>query len=124
MEKLDDFEETSDLGFESSTISSLDQGADDHDHDHDESPTVNSTLSGNSFAYYRTNSETSAFSEQLTDDNNSCSSETQSPVSWPATGRSPYRPALSRFGLVKPNHKFETEDKPESREPMDLGESF
>lgn len=36
MEKLDDLEETSDLGFESSTISSLDQGAD------------------NSFAYYTT----------------------------------------------------------------------
>ncbi|KAI3494949.1 hypothetical protein L1887_37015 [Cichorium endivia] len=114
MAKSDDFEEISE-GFESSTISSL-----DHDHDHDESPTVNSILSGNSFAYYRTNSETSAFSEQLTDDVNSCSSDTQSPVSWPAAGRSPYRPALSRFGLIKSNHKFETEDKPENHEPMDL----
>nr|KAJ0219504.1 hypothetical protein LSAT_V11C300114580 [Lactuca sativa] len=36
MEKLDDLEETSDLGFESSTISALDQGAD------------------NSFAHYTT----------------------------------------------------------------------
>ncbi|KAF5796997.1 hypothetical protein HanPI659440_Chr08g0312041 [Helianthus annuus] len=88
MEKLKDFEE----GFESSTVSSLDQGAvdDNHDHEHDQSPTINLTLSGRSFAYYRTNSETSAFSEQLTDDLNSCSSETQSPVCWPASGRSSY----------------------------------
>ncbi|MFS7942740.1 putative PRONE domain, Rop guanine nucleotide exchange factor [Helianthus anomalus] len=119
MEKLEDFEE----GFESSTVSSLDHGAvdDDHDHEHDQSTTLNSTLSGRSFAYYRTNSETSAFSEQLTDDLNSCSSETPSPVCWPAAGRSPYRPALSRFGVKKPTHTFETEeDKLESHEPMDL----
>ncbi|KAL8208055.1 hypothetical protein R6Q57_007467 [Mikania cordata] len=122
MEKLDEFEGISDLGFESSTVSSLDQGAvdDDHDHEHDQSPTVNSALSDNSFAYYRTNSETSAFSEQLTDDLNSCSSDTQSPVCWPATGRSPYRPALSRFGLRKPTLKFETDDKLEIHEPLDL----
>ncbi|XP_024992991.1 rop guanine nucleotide exchange factor 3-like [Cynara cardunculus var. scolymus] len=121
MEKVEDFEENSDLGFESSTISSLDQAAlDDDDHDHDQSPMVNSTLSCNSFAYYRTNSETSAFSEQLTDDVNSCSSENHSPVCWPATGRSPYRPALSRFGLMKQNNKFEMDDKPKNHEPMDL----
>nr|XP_043622053.1 rop guanine nucleotide exchange factor 3-like [Erigeron canadensis] len=119
MEK--DFEEISDMGFESSTVSSLDHGTLDDDHDHDQSPTVNSTLScSNSFAYYRTNSETSAFSEPLTDDLNSCSSATQSPISWPATARSPYRPALSRFGLMKPGHKFDAEDKMETLEPLDL----
>lgn len=118
-----DFEEISDLGFETSTISSLDQGVvdDDNDHDHDHASTLNSTLSGRSFAYYRTSSETSTFSEQLTDDVNSCS-DTQSPISWPTTGRSPYRPALSRFGQMKPNHKFGMEDKLEIHEPMDLGQ--
>ncbi|MFS7963586.1 putative PRONE domain, Rop guanine nucleotide exchange factor [Helianthus anomalus] len=50
-----------------------------------------------------------------------CSSETQFPVCWPAAGRSPYRPALSRFEVNKPTHIFETEeDKLESHEPMDL----
>ncbi|PWA65810.1 RHO guanyl-nucleotide exchange factor 3 [Artemisia annua] len=119
MEKLEDFEEISDLGFESSTISSLDHG-DDHDHDH-ETTTLNSTLSGRSFAYYRTSSEASTFSEQLTnDDVNSCSSDAQSPVCWPAGSvRSPYRPALSRFGVMKVN-KFDVDDKLETLEPMDL----
>ncbi|GJX12915.1 Rop guanine nucleotide exchange factor 3-like protein [Tanacetum coccineum] len=113
MEKLEDFEEI-DLGFESSTISSLDHG-DDHDH---ETTTLNSTLSGRSFAYYRTSSEASTFSEQLTNDD-SCSSDAQSPVCWPGSVRSPYRPALSRFGAMKPN-KFDVEDKLETLEPMDL----
>ncbi|KVH89098.1 Plant specific Rop nucleotide exchanger, PRONE, partial [Cynara cardunculus var. scolymus] len=54
-------------------------------------------------------------------DVNSCSSENHSPVCWPATGRSPYRPALSRFGLMKQNNKFEMDDKPKNHEPMDLG---
>ncbi|XP_071697101.1 rop guanine nucleotide exchange factor 3-like [Rutidosis leptorrhynchoides] len=113
MEKLEDFEEISDM---SSTISSMDQLTVDDD-DHDQSPIVNSTLSCKSFAYYRTNSETSASSDPLTDDLNSCSSDAQSPICWP---RSPYRPALSRFGVMKPNHKFGSEDKLESHEPMDM----
>ncbi|GJT90610.1 Rop guanine nucleotide exchange factor 3-like protein [Tanacetum coccineum] len=117
MEKLEDFEEI-DLGFESSTISLLDH-RDDHDHDH-ETTTLNLTLSRRSFAYYRTSSEASTFSEQLTnDDLNSCSSDAQSPVCWPGSVRSPYRPALSRFGGMKPN-KFDVEDRLETLEPMDL----
>lgn len=102
MERLDDLEEISDPGLESSSMSSMDR-----DHNHDQSPTVNSTHSGNSFAYYRTNSETSTFSEQLTDDFTSSSSDRNSPVCWPATGRSPYRPTLSRFGGIRHNHKLD-----------------
>ncbi|XP_024996921.1 rop guanine nucleotide exchange factor 3-like [Cynara cardunculus var. scolymus] len=111
MKKLEDLEEISDLGFDSSPISSV---------DHDQSPTVDSSCSVNSFAYYRTNSETSAFSELLTDDSNSCSSEIQSPVCWPATGRSPFRPALSRFGRIRHNHKLQKDDKLDDQKPTDL----
>lgn len=109
MKKLDDLEEVSDLGFHSSPISSM---------EHDQSP----THSGSSFAYGRTNSETSGFSEHLTDDFNSCSSEANSPKNWPATGRSPYRPTLSRFGGMKRNHMLENDDKVNDQKPTDLGE--
>ncbi|GJT97501.1 Rop guanine nucleotide exchange factor 3-like protein, partial [Tanacetum coccineum] len=113
----EDFEEI-DFGFESSTISLLDHG-DDHDHDQ-ETTTLNLTLSRRSFAYCRTSSEASTFCEKLTnDDLNSCSSDAQSPVCWPGSVRSPYRPALSRFGGMKPN-KFDVEDRLETLEPMDL----
>lgn len=108
MGKLQDLEEISDSGLESSSLSSMDRD------NHDQSPTVDSTHSGNSFAYCRTNSETSAFSDQLTDDFNSCSSDTNSPVCWPVTVRSPYRPTLSRFGGIRHNHKLD-------QKPVDLG---
>nr|KAJ0224881.1 hypothetical protein LSAT_V11C100002430 [Lactuca sativa] len=50
----------------------------DH-HNHDQSSTiVNSTHRDNSFAYYRTNSETVVFFEQLTDDFTSSSSDKSS----------------------------------------------
>lgn len=105
MKTFENLDEISDLGFESSPL------------DHDQSPTtVNSTHNGSSFAYCRTNSETSGFSEQLTDDFNSYSSDTNSPRCWPATGRSPYRPTLSRFGGMK--HKVN------DQKPTDLGEIF
>lgn len=90
--------------------------------DLDQSLTVDSTHSGDSSGYCRTNSETSGFSEQLTDDFNSCSSETNSPVCWPATGRSPFRPTLSRFGAIRHNHKLDKEDKLNDQKLTDLGE--
>ncbi|KAI3757926.1 hypothetical protein L6452_05470 [Arctium lappa] len=111
MKKLEDLEEISDMGFDLLPISSV---------DHDQSTTVDSSCSVNSFAYYRTNSETSAFSELLTDDSNSCSSETQPPVCWPATGSSPFLPALSRFGGIRCNHKLEKDDKLDDHKPTDL----
>ncbi|KAI3703197.1 hypothetical protein L1987_73102 [Smallanthus sonchifolius] len=81
---------------------------------------MDSTHSGDSSGYCRTNSETSAFSEQLTDDFNSCSSDSNSPVCWPATARSPFRPTLSRFRAIGHNHKVEKEDKLNDQKPTDL----
>ncbi|GKC24218.1 Rop guanine nucleotide exchange factor 3-like protein [Tanacetum coccineum] len=63
-----------------------------------------------SYPYCQTNSETSGFSEQMADDFNSCPSETNSPVCWPGTGRSPYSPTLSRFGGMRRNEKMEKND--------------
>ncbi|GJZ32722.1 hypothetical protein Tco_0578158 [Tanacetum coccineum] len=63
-----------------------------------------------SYPYGRTNSETLGFSEQMTDDFNSCPSEMNSPVCWPGTGRSPYSPILSRFGGMRRNEKMEKSD--------------
>ncbi|XP_071716374.1 rop guanine nucleotide exchange factor 2-like [Rutidosis leptorrhynchoides] len=97
MKKLDDLEEVSDLRYNSSPM--------DHD--------ASSTHSCSSFAYGRTNSETSIFSENLTDDFNSCSSEANSPMST----RSTYRPTLSRFGGMKHNHK---DNKVNDSKPTDL----
>ncbi|KAL7610660.1 rop guanine nucleotide exchange factor 3 [Lactuca sativa] len=126
MEKFDVLEEISDPGLESLRISSM---------DHDQSsPTLNSTHSGNSnsYAYCRTNSETtSVFSEQLTDDFTSSSSDRNSPVCWPATGRSPYQPTLSRFGGIRHNHRqdlkpadFELEMMKERFSKLLLGEDM
>ncbi|KAM0009754.1 putative PRONE domain, Rop guanine nucleotide exchange factor [Helianthus debilis subsp. tardiflorus] len=89
--------------------------------DLDQSTTVESTQSGSSSSgYCRTNSEISGFSEHLTDDFNSCSSETSSPVSWPVTERSPFRPTLSRFGAIRHDHKLEKDDKLNDQKPTDL----
>ncbi|KAK1418687.1 hypothetical protein QVD17_27833 [Tagetes erecta] len=84
--------------------------------DLDQSP----THSGDSSGYCRTNSETSGFSEQLTDDFNSCSSETNSPLCWPATARSPFRPTLSRFGAIRRDHKVQKEDELNDQKLTDL----
>ncbi|MCD9645526.1 Rop guanine nucleotide exchange factor 2 [Datura stramonium] len=73
----------------------------------DQSPTETtglSTLSGNSFAYCRTNSETSAFSEH-TDENSW--SETGSPMSSRGM-KSPTRAVLSRLGMRQ--HKTIADD--------------
>ncbi|CAI9278004.1 unnamed protein product [Lactuca saligna] len=80
----------------------------------------------------RTNSETtSVFSEQLTDDFTSSSSDRNSPVCWPATGRSPYQPTLSRFGGIRHNHRqdlkpadFELEMMKERFSKLLLGEDM
>ncbi|XP_075668314.1 rop guanine nucleotide exchange factor 3 isoform X1 [Castanea sativa] len=95
-----------DLGYQPS-LSSVDQ----NDHSTSETP-GRSTLSGSPYAYCRTNSETSAFSEQ-TDDNNSFSSE-PSPCRWPvAKSRS-----LTRLGM-KPKKKI-LDDKLDDHETTDL----
>ncbi|KAK3011252.1 hypothetical protein RJ639_010603 [Escallonia herrerae] len=77
--------------------------------------TLNSTLSGDSFAYCRTNSEVSAFSEPA--DDNSSLSETPSPVCWPIK-KSPSQAILSRLGMRQQKHF--TNDKPGEQEPVDL----
>ncbi|CAI9770210.1 unnamed protein product [Fraxinus pennsylvanica] len=76
----------------------------------DQSPTETpsySILSRDSFAYCRTNSETSAFTEH-TDDNNY--SEIASPICWPGT-KSPTRAALSRLGMTMSQHRHCLDEK-------------
>ncbi|GKD96503.1 hypothetical protein Tco_1380400 [Tanacetum coccineum] len=75
-----------------------------------DSPISSMDQSPISYPYCQTNSETSGFSEQMADDFNSCPSETNSPVCWPGTGRSPYSPTLSRFGGMRRNEKMEKND--------------
>lgn len=76
-----------------------------------------SPLSGDSFAYCRTYSETSVSSETI-DDNSSCSEPSSG--NWPAS--KPTRTVLSRLGL-KPN-KAAVGGKLEDQESIELGKIF
>lgn len=108
----DNQEENYELGYQASP-SSVDQNE-------QQSPTevtVYSTVSGDSFAYCRTNSETSAFSEH-TDDNISCSDTIPSPLCWPAV-KSPNQAVLSRLGMR--HHKHVIDDKSDDQEAVDIG---
>ncbi|CAK9143331.1 unnamed protein product [Ilex paraguariensis] len=95
-------EESYDLGYEPSS-SSVDQN--------DQSPTETpgfSIQSVDSFPYCRTNSEASGFSE-ATDENSS--SETASPLIWPAM-KSPRQAVLTRIGMMQ--------NKVGDQDPLDL----
>ncbi|KAL2477816.1 Rop guanine nucleotide exchange factor 3 [Forsythia ovata] len=76
-----------------------------------------SILSRDSFAYCRTNSETSAFSEH-TDDHSY--SEIASPICWPGM-KSPMRAALSRLGMNQRRHCLD--EKKRDEVTTDVGES-
>ncbi|KAL8062693.1 hypothetical protein ABFS82_02G163300 [Erythranthe guttata] len=71
----------------------------------DNSTASYSVMSVESFAYYRSNSGASAFSEHT--DDNSCS-EIASPISWQGL-KSPTRIALSRLGMRQLNHGMDEE---------------
>ncbi|KAA8520633.1 hypothetical protein F0562_014889 [Nyssa sinensis] len=73
-----------------------------------------STLSGDSFAYCRTNSETSVFSEPTADEN-TCS-EAPSPSGWPVM-KSPNQDVLSKLGKRQPKHVMD--DKPDDHQAAD-----
>ncbi|KAL2461570.1 Rop guanine nucleotide exchange factor 3 [Abeliophyllum distichum] len=108
MDSISNSDENSDMGYQPSA-SSLDQT--------DQSPTETTSYSiqsGESFAYCRTSSVTSAFSEHT--DDNSCS-ETASPNCWPGM-KTPTRAALSRLGM-KP-HRYALDEKQQDEETMDL----
>lgn len=85
----------------------------------DQSPTDTtsySIISGESFAYCRTSSVTSAFSEHT--DDNSCS-EAASPNFWPGM-KTPTRAALSRLGMKQ--HRYPFDEKQRDEDTMELGE--
>lgn len=88
---MDSNSTSDDMGYQPS-LSSVDQT--DHE------TTSYSMMSADSFAYCRTNSEASAFSEH-TDDNSF--SEVASPLSWQGL-KSPARNALSRLGMRQHKH--------------------
>ncbi|CAI9769557.1 unnamed protein product [Fraxinus pennsylvanica] len=107
MDSISNSAENTDMGYQPS--SSLDQT--------DQSPTETtsySIISGESFAYCRTSSVTSAFSEHT--DDNSCS-ETASPNCWPGM-KTPTRAALSRLGMKQ--HRYPYDEKQHSEETMEL----
>lgn len=87
----------------------------------DQSPTETpsySILSRDSFAYCRTISETSTFSEH-TDDNSY--SEIASPLCWPGR-KSPTRASLSRLGMSQHGHCLDEKNRDEVS--TDVGESI
>ncbi|KAL9430180.1 hypothetical protein AB3S75_025542 [Citrus x aurantiifolia] len=86
MENSTNADETYDRGYRPS-LSSIDQ----NDQTSTSETPVYSTMSADSFAYHRTNSETSAFSDPI-DDNSSCSEP--SPSNWPVSRSE--QPALGR----------------------------
>ncbi|XP_059651411.1 rop guanine nucleotide exchange factor 3-like [Cornus florida] len=110
MENVSNADENDDVGYHPSP-SSVDQ----NDQSSTETPGC-STLSGDSFTYCRTYSETSGFSEP-TDDQNSCS-DTASPSCWPVP-KSPHQSVLSRFGM-RNMHKLEGDKKPDDQEALDI----
>lgn len=114
MDNLSNTDESYDLGYHPSP-SSMDQN--------DQTPGY-STLSGDSFAYCRTNSETSAFSEPL--ECQSYSSE-PSPSFWPGSksggGVHSNQAVLNRLGMNQ--HKNVVDhDKLDDQEALDAGGFF
>ncbi|KAL2477710.1 Rop guanine nucleotide exchange factor 3 [Forsythia ovata] len=110
MDIISNSDEKYEMGYHPSP-SSLDQT--------DQSPTDTpsySILSRDSFAYCRTNSETSAFSEH-TDDHSY--SEIASPICWPGT-KSPMRAALSRLGMNQRRHCLDEKKRDEVTTDVEL----
>lgn len=111
MDNLSNTDESYDLGYQPSP-SSLDQN--------DRTPAC-STFSGDSFAYCRTNSETSAFSETI--DDQSYSSE-PSPSFWPGLKsggvHSSNQAVLTRLGM-KQHKNVADHDKLDDQEALDSG---
>ncbi|KAF5733056.1 rop guanine nucleotide exchange factor 3 [Tripterygium wilfordii] len=110
MDNSSNSEENYDLGYQPSQ-SSMDQT----DQSTKETP-GNSTISGGSFTYSRTFSETSASSEAI--DDSSYSSTEPSPSFCPVTN-SCNKVVFSRLGM-KPHHKRGADDKLDDQEPVDL----
>ncbi|KAK6162326.1 hypothetical protein DH2020_002167 [Rehmannia glutinosa] len=97
MDSISNSDENYELGYQPSP-SSVDQSLFTE-------TTSYSTMSGDSFAYCRTNSEASAFSEH-TDDNSY--SDVASPHCWQGL-KSPARAALSRLGMRQHKHGMDEE---------------
>lgn len=115
MDNLSNPDEDYDLGYQPSP-SSLDQ----NDQSTTETPGC-STMSGDSFLYCRTNSETSAFSEAISDQ--SCSGEA-SPSCWPVLKSGPHNQAvLTRLGM-KQHKSAVADDKSDDQEALDAGGIF
>ncbi|KAH7577932.1 hypothetical protein ACOSP7_000987 [Xanthoceras sorbifolium] len=108
MENSSNLDENYDLGYQPS-LSSIDQ----NDHQSTTETPVYSTMSGDSFAYCRTYSETSAFSDPI-DDNSSCSEP--SPSNWPPAKSG--QAVLSRSGMKQ--NKTGIENKVDDPEAMAL----
>ncbi|KAK4476587.1 hypothetical protein RD792_015744 [Penstemon davidsonii] len=96
MDSISNSDESYDTGYQPS-LSSVDQT--------DQSLAETTSLGGDSFAYCRTNSEASVFSEH-TDDISYC--EAVSPHSWQGL-KSPARVALSRLGMRQHKHGLDEE---------------
>ncbi|XP_027336599.1 rop guanine nucleotide exchange factor 3-like [Abrus precatorius] len=110
MDNSSNFDENSDVGYQPSP-SSVDQN------DHSVTETAGySPFSGDSFAYCRTNSEVSNFSEAI--DDNSYASE-PSPSVWTAIKHGGSHAALSRLGMKQ--HRHSLDDKHD--DDLDLLES-
>ncbi|XVF22544.1 hypothetical protein REPUB_Repub12eG0181200 [Reevesia pubescens] len=110
MDNLSNSDENYDLGYQPSP-SSIDQ----NDQSTTETPGY-STMSGDSFVYFRTYSETSAFSDPV--DDQSCCSEA-SPSHWPATRSGAQNQAvLTRLATKQP--KSNAEEKLDDLESLDL----
>ncbi|XP_048320673.1 rop guanine nucleotide exchange factor 3 isoform X2 [Ziziphus jujuba] len=110
MDNLSNPDENYDLGYQPSP-SSLDQ----NDQSTTETPGY-STMSGDSFVYCRTNSETSAFCETISDQ--SCSGEA-SPSCWPDLKSGVHNQAvLTRLGM-KQHKNVIADDKSDDQEALD-----
>lgn len=110
MDNSSNFDENSNVGYQPSP-SSVDQN------DHSLTETAGySPLSGDSFAYCRTNSEVSNFSEPI--DDNSFASE-PSPSRWTAVKPGASQAALSRLGMKQ--HRHSLDDKPDVLDLLESG---
>ena len=112
MDNSSNFDDNSDVGYQPSP-SSVDQ----NDHSITENVGYSPLFSGESFAYCRSNSEVSNFSEPI--DDNSFASDQPSPSLWTTMKHGASQASLSRLGMKQ--HRNSLDEKSDDLDLLETG---
>ncbi|KAL2658271.1 hypothetical protein AAZV13_03G011700 [Glycine max] len=115
MDSSSNFDDNSDVGYQPSP-SSVDQ----NDHSITETVGYSPLLSGESFAYCRSNSEVSNFSEPI--DDNSFASDQPSPSLWTTMKHGASQASLSRLGMKQ--HRNSLDEKSDDLDLLETATAF